>query len=200
MICPKCKSKSINKHGHSRGKQRYLCKKCQKTFTEFSYKKYPPTSVHPLFIALILHRYKDESLDKMTRRVNNWLEIFKSHNVSVGTKDKVSRSTVYKWINNYDEFVSNVSSKQSNRFFQDLLLKAFPEPIDKEPPEEKIVGKEMELTAGFESYPKFLEFLQKAMYKNYLNELLKDKKFLLDLYKKYKQRTIKHRYLKLKYE
>jgi len=199
MICPKCRSKSIIKYGQFHGKQRYICKKCHKTFTEFSYKNYPPTSVHPMFIALILNRYRAESLDEKTQRLNNWLQIFKSHNVYVGTKDKISRSTVYKWINNYDEFVKGVSPKQSNLFFQKLLQKAFSEPIDEEPPEPKIVGKEIKVTYGFKSYKEFLVFLQKVMGKNLSYELLKDEKFLRDLYKECKQKTITHREYILKY-
>jgi len=57
----------------------------------------------------------------------------------------------------------------------------------------------MELTtADFKSYKEYLMFLQKVIYKN-VNIILKDEKFVHDLYKEYKQKTIKHRYWMLKY-
>ncbi|WP_420800309.1 transposase-like zinc-binding domain-containing protein [Myxacorys almedinensis] len=35
MKCPHCQSEQINKNGHRRGKQCYLCKSCGRQFIEF---------------------------------------------------------------------------------------------------------------------------------------------------------------------
>jgi len=42
MQCPSCDSTKIRKHGHHRGKQRYICKDCGRQFVEFyTAKGYP---------------------------------------------------------------------------------------------------------------------------------------------------------------
>ncbi len=42
MICPDCQSTNINKNGHNRGKQNYLCKDCGRQFIDsYSLKGYP---------------------------------------------------------------------------------------------------------------------------------------------------------------
>lgn len=199
MKCLNCKSKSIIKYGYSRGKQRYICKRCQKTFTEYSYRNFPPTSVHPLFIALILHRYSNEPLDKLTKRVNNLLQLFKSKRVSIGSKNKVSRSTVYKWLNHYEAFAENISTKQTGLFFQELISQTLSPKEIPQPPEQDIIGAEMELTIpGFKSYKEFLAYLQKNVEEKYFNAIIKHAD-LLKLYKQKKQRTEKYEYLKYKW-
>ena len=34
--CPKCQCKDVNKNGKTRGRQRYICKRCRCTFDEFT--------------------------------------------------------------------------------------------------------------------------------------------------------------------
>jgi len=199
MKCLNCKSKSIIKYGYSREKQRYICNRCQKTFTEYSYRNFPPTSVHPLFIALIIHRYSNEPLDKLTKRVNNLLQLFKSKRVSIGSKTKVSRSTVYKWLNHYEAFADNISTKQTGLFFQGLIKQAFPGSINKEPPEQDIIWEEMEVTIkGFKSYIEFLKHLQKNLDVIFFNAIIKHQ-VTFKLYKQKKQRTEKYEYSRYKW-
>jgi len=199
MKCPRCRSKSITKYGHSRGKQRYICKKCQRTFTEFSYKNYPPTSIHPLFIAYILHNYKGEPLDLITNETNNLLQFFKSRNVSVGSKDKVSKPTVYKWINHYEAF-ADINKIQGRYFFGELLHQVFPHKKLPKPPKQDVIETEMEVPflKGFKDYKEFLEYVN--MNKKSFDELLKIDKGLETFYDTInKLRTIKHEYSKYKW-
>ena len=35
-VCPHCNSESISRNGKYNGKQRYICKDCRKTFTDFT--------------------------------------------------------------------------------------------------------------------------------------------------------------------
>ena len=35
-VCPHCNSESISRNGKYNGKQRYICKNCRKTFTDFT--------------------------------------------------------------------------------------------------------------------------------------------------------------------
>ncbi len=206
MKCPDCRSKSITKYGHSRGKQRYICKKCQNTFTEFSYKNYPPTSIHPLFIAYILHNYKGEPLDLITNETNYLLQFFKSHNVSVGSKDKVSRSTVYKWINKYEAF-ADINKIQGRYVFAELLQQAFPRESEElpQPPDREIKKMQMEIPIikGFDDHMDFLKYLQENLTKGGLDMLLKlnKDKFLINLNKLVQKQpiTIKHEYPKYKW-
>lgn len=199
MKCPDCRSKSITKYGHSRGKQRYICKKCQRTFTEFSSNNYPPTSVHPLFIAYILHNYKDEPLDLITKKTNDLLQFFKSHNVSVGSKKKVSKPTVYKWMNKYEAF-ADINKIQVRYYFGDLLRQIFPPKPIEGPPEQEFVWAEIDLTIGsFKDYKEFLEFYQNHMNKKSFEEFIKlGQKILKKFFEQNKKRTIKQKYLKHK--
>ena len=32
--CPRCESENVSKNGHNRGTQRYICKRCKRTFSE----------------------------------------------------------------------------------------------------------------------------------------------------------------------
>lgn len=36
-ICPHCKSDMVSRNGKYKGKQRYICKSCNKTFTDFTH-------------------------------------------------------------------------------------------------------------------------------------------------------------------
>ena len=43
--CPKCQCKDVNKNGKSRGRQRYICKRCRTTFDEMSFSPFSNTNL-----------------------------------------------------------------------------------------------------------------------------------------------------------
>jgi DNA-directed RNA polymerase subunit RPC12/RpoP len=48
IICPDCQSKNINKNGHNRSKQNYICKDCGRQFIKtYSAKGYPESVKQP---------------------------------------------------------------------------------------------------------------------------------------------------------
>ena len=102
MKCANCNSYKNVKNGHApSGKKRYKCKRCKKTFSEVSKKNYPATSVPFEFIALILHRTKNNSLGEIKTIVNSWLSLFKRKQLPICLKEEVSRSCIYKWRKQY---------------------------------------------------------------------------------------------------
>jgi len=72
--------------------------------------------------------------------------------------------------------------------------------IHKELPEQDVIGgAEKEVTIrSFKSYIEFLKFFQKNLSKESMNELLKHNKILLNIYQKYKERTMKQQLYKLR--
>ena len=62
-----------------------------------------------------------------------------------------------------------------------------------------LLGAEKEVTIrSFKSYIEFLKFFQKNLSKESMNELLKHNKILLNIYQKYKERTMKQQLYKLR--
>ena len=43
--CPKCQCKDVNKNGKTRGRQRYICKRCRCTFDEFTMSPFSSTNL-----------------------------------------------------------------------------------------------------------------------------------------------------------
>ena len=43
--CPKCQCKDVNKNGKSNGRQRYICKRCRRTFDEFTLSPFSSTKL-----------------------------------------------------------------------------------------------------------------------------------------------------------
>ena len=43
--CPKCQGKDVNKNGKTRGRQRYICKRCRCTFDEFTMSPFSSTNL-----------------------------------------------------------------------------------------------------------------------------------------------------------
>jgi transposase-like protein len=172
MECPYCKSKDIIKNGHApSGKMRWKCNKCKKTFSKDSGNGFPPTSVEFRFINFILHYCKDYSLDKTHTYVNNKLKLFKFRNVSLYKKEKISRSTVYKWKRKEREYLRLIPGEEALNYYQHLVRQiASPWPKELIPPEPPISDvEEVEIDVkktipGTKSYGIFLKFIE-TLYK-----------------------------------
>lgn len=112
MDCIYCGNKSL-KYGHTeKGRQRWRCKKCGKTFTELTAKGMKPNRA-PSFpfevIALVLH------WQKITPRRNRFLRwIANVVCEELGCKKKVSRQNINSWIRNphYNEVFDKVISRE----------------------------------------------------------------------------------------
>lgn len=125
--CPNCQSEEKWKYGHFRGKQRYICKKCRRTFTAGSSRRFPPTSLPFEFVSFILYQHKKESLGKTAKYVNHWLEIFKIKGVPICKKEKITRTTIYNWRKKYGKKYANLVDKnEAITFFQNQIRKAYP--------------------------------------------------------------------------
>lgn len=113
--CPCCGGKEITKNGHFRGKQRYVCKECQKSFSEESRRGFPPTTIPFELIAHILYKrerdIKGNNYRNFPRVVNRLLEL------TILDKKKVSRSTIYSWIKKYGNSYSDLISDERARDF-----------------------------------------------------------------------------------
>jgi len=175
MECRYCKSKDIVKNGHaSSGKMRWKCNKCKKTFSKDSGNGFPPTSVEFRFINFILHYCKDYSLDKTHTYVNNKLKLFKFRNVSLYKKEKVSRSTVYKWKRKEREYLRLIPGEEALNYYQHLVRQiASPWPKELIPPEPPIndveeveidVKKTIPRTKSYDIFLRFIEALYKEEY------------------------------------
>jgi transposase-like protein len=122
-ICPNCNSKNIIKNGHHYGgKLQFLCKNCNKHFTEESAKGYPPSKIPFQIIAYLLYFRRKipefSNMRKYRRFVNFWLKNFDLNN-----KD-VSRQTIHHWINKFDRFLDKVISfNEARDYCQYRLLK-----------------------------------------------------------------------------
>ena len=113
ISCPCCGGEKITKNGHFRGKQRYVCKECQKSFSEESTKQFPPTTIPFEFIAYTLYkRERDGNNRGFCKLINKILEL------TILEKKKVSRSTVYSWIGKYgNSYKSLISENEASDFF-----------------------------------------------------------------------------------
>jgi len=135
LSCPECKSNAITKNGTFRNKQRYICKKCKKTFTEDKTRGFPPTSVPFEFIALVLYRSEGGANAMKLKMINYFLDKFDFK------KKKITRITLYDWKKKYGKIYEDlVTLREANRFFQDHIYKAFPTDKEEErsPPEDEV--------------------------------------------------------------
>ena len=137
-------------------------------------------------------------LSKMFTKQNT-AKIQKPTEVAPTRKKKVSKPTVYKWMNKYEAF-ADINKIQGRYFFGEMLCQVFPpKPIER-PPEQEFVGVEMEVPflKGFKNYKEFLEYVN--MNKKSFDELLKIDNGLKTFYDTInKLRTIKHEYQKYKW-
>lgn len=112
MNCIFCYSANTVKNGSSRGKQRWKCNNCRKTFGENS--GYPKTTVPYQFIAFILYKnrlYKGIKLKIFTKIVNLFYKMLKDK--------EISKKTIFSWIRRYDDKFQNwISYEDSIKWFQ----------------------------------------------------------------------------------
>ena len=115
LSCPHCKRRKLTKNGCFRNKQRWTCNKCQKTFTSESSRGFPPTSVPFEFIAWVLYQ-KEANTKNLTKITNSYLSFFKFK------KEKVSRSTIYRWSKKYGIIYKKILTPHDiTLFFKDQI-------------------------------------------------------------------------------
>ncbi len=132
--CPYCSSQKIVKNGHHYGgKLQFLCKTCNKHFSEDVIKGYPTSNIpFPLIAYFLYFRRKVpefSNMRKFRKFVNFWLNYLKV------TDEEVSRQTIHHWINNYDKFLDKVISfSESRDFVRQRISKVLPVPVRKSIP------------------------------------------------------------------
>ena len=73
--CPHCESKKYRKHGIDKGSQRYYCRNCKRTFTEFTGTWVSGLHKKELVIPYLNHMKKEYSLDKIKVGNENWKKL-----------------------------------------------------------------------------------------------------------------------------
>ena len=140
MLCPYCKSTQIVKNGRAPSKkQRWKCKSCEKSFDEYSNRKFPPTSIPFPFIAFILYTSEDKSVIKTYKDVKYIMQLLKLFHVQIMSKEDVSYVSVYKWKHEYQSFYKElISFNEAKKYYFDLFRNANKPDIvmknDEEPP------------------------------------------------------------------
>lgn len=115
ISCPHCNRRKLTKNGHFRNKQRWFCNKCQKTFTTEASRNFPPTSVPFEFIAWVLYQ-KEANTKNLTKITNSYLSFFNFK------KEKVSRSTIYRWSRKYsNNYKKLLTPRDITLFFKDQI-------------------------------------------------------------------------------
>ena len=93
-------------------------------------------------------------------------------------------------------FADSVGTKETGLFFQELLLQAFPGPINNESPGRVFTWEKIEVKLLiFKSYIELLKYFQKNLGKESMDAFVKYNKDVFKLYEQKKQRTIKIEYL-----
>lgn len=133
LCCPHCSNKEITKNGRFRGKQRWICKECQKTFTTDSLRRLPPTTIPFEFIAWVLFQREADSKFS-TKKINAYLNFLRLK------KEKVSRSTIHLWEKKYsDIYKQRMSKREIINFLKKTIEQVY---IPQVPIYEKIEVKE----------------------------------------------------------
>lgn len=164
--CPHCFSEIIVKNGHHHGgKLQFLCRSCNKHFTEETALGYPSTNIpFPAIAYLLYFRRKVPSFSNMRnyrRFVNYWLVYLRV------SKSDVSRQTIHHWIKNFDPLLDSVVSFDDSKKYVHSRL-------------EQLTG--MRPSARVVSYSCSLRFLEGKFGKKFLVPLLKsDEAFFREL-------------------
>lgn len=115
--CTNCQSEEKWKYGHFRGKQRYICKKCRRTFTAGSSRDFPPTNIPFEFIAFMLYMIDRHSFKRNVTNITNFYLNIITFEKPEEIK-KISRSTIYLWRKNYgNTYTKLISEKETKDFF-----------------------------------------------------------------------------------
>jgi hypothetical protein len=126
FFCPHCSSNKFIKNGHPHGgKHEFICKSCNRYFTEDSLKSYPPTNIpFPLIAYLLYFRRKVPEFSNM-RKYRKFV-IFWLNQLRISSEG-VSRQTIHYWINNYDSYLDNVITfSESRDFVRQRVSKVLP--------------------------------------------------------------------------
>jgi len=90
--CPHCTSKNFHKHGIDKGSQRYYCKSCKKTFTEFTGTWISGIHKKELLVDYLKLMEQEQSLDKIKDRL------------------KINKKTAFDWRHKVLSSFENVDS------------------------------------------------------------------------------------------
>jgi len=188
MKCIYCNSKKIVENGYAPSrKKRFKCNKCNKTFSKDS--NMPPTHVEFNFISFILYWTRDDSLDSALARANNLIKIFKKGQVPVYKRDRICRSTLYKW--RKKEYQKYLSYEEAISYYQDKLIEArknFNSNDKRSPPDYNLsVVKVEETIEGIKNYTDGLWILKTLLAEEEFKKLITEKDKLQRIIKEFKK-------------
>jgi len=103
-ICPHCGAKTVSRNGKYNGKQRYICKSCRKTFTDFTnsatYKSKKSMDMWLIYAKCMINGYSIRKCTDIvgingftTKYINNymywfkWVELFENDKEAVKAKN-----------------------------------------------------------------------------------------------------------------
>ncbi len=134
MKCPYCNSIKTWKHGKtSKNRQRYICKKCNKTYVKNSRINYPHTKIPFEFIAYILYseelnkkrkvKYIYRKNDKKVKN-NQTVRVKKFLSFLDLPYKKVSKTTIYLWNEKYGSIYKKlVTPEEAVHFYRSNINK-----------------------------------------------------------------------------